>query len=277
MGSFFKKVDKSLLKSGKVTIPNDEIENICDTTGWNTKTKKRINLIFNNKTYNGSLSYKSRNSNNKKGKPYFQLTFNKDLTKELRKEFIQTFMAIQSEILSLSNRNKYHITSDEINREVIQFKQISESDIEIISFLKIKTPYDNLFKTLIETNILDFNQNKKSEDIIKYSSDWIPKDKLSNYKSIEYVVYYLVDEKNKEIYIGSATNLYERISIYRNEIPEWNIFKYEVINPKFRDLLLRIEEHSIRAFASFLPTNIHTDTLNISTYKLNNRNWSKRR
>lgn len=277
MGSFFKKVDKSLLKSGKVTIPNDEIENICDTTGWNTKTKKRINLIFNNKTYNATLSYKSRNSKNKKGKPYFQLTFNKDLTKELRKEFIQTFMAIQSEILSLSNRDKYHITSDEINREVIQFKQISESDIEIISFLKIKTPYDNLFKTLIETNILDFNQNKKSEDIIKYSSDWIPKDKLNNYKSIEYVVYYLVDEKNKEIYIGSATNLYERISIYRNEIPEWNIFKYEVINPKFRDLLLRIEEHSIRAFASFLPTNIDTDTLNISTYKLNNRNWSKRR
>lgn len=277
MGSFYKRVDKSLLNSGKITIPDDEIMNICDVSGWLPSQKKVINLLFNDVQYSATIAYKERNANTKSGKPYYQLSYGDDLSKELKKEFIQTFIAIQAELISSSFENKYHITSDNINREVIQFKKKSETEIEIIPFLKLKTQYDNLFKTIIETNLLNLDKKEKKEDIIVYASDWLEKDEINKYRTEENVVYYLVDTINKEVYIGSAKNLYNRLKNYRKEIPNWNLFKYEKIHPKYKDILERIEHHSIRAFASFLTNSSSGDSLQISSYKLNNKNWAKRK
>ena len=63
--------------------------------------------------------------------------------------------------------------------------------------------------------------------------------------------YYLVDETNKQIYIGSAIRLGDRVKIGRKEIPFWNKFRYEILHPEYHSFLREIEYHSIMNFAKF--------------------------
>ncbi|GKU24338.1 hypothetical protein CFOLD11_11640 [Clostridium folliculivorans] len=275
MGSYYKKIDKSVLESGKITIPDDEINLLLDVSKMNVGESIDLILQFNNRKYKGKIAYKNRNSKKNKGKPYYQLTYELGLTKELKKEFIQTFLAIETEKISCNESEKYHITSDNINREVVKFQAKHENLITVSPFLKIGTEYDRLFQKIIEMNLLDLDKNDKEKDIISYSSTWIPISDLNKHKEVKNVVYYLVDTINKEVYIGSAHNLGKRVKPNREEIPGWNIFKYEVINPKYTGLLVKIEYHSIRAFASFLDNVGGESSLGISEYKLNNKVWSK--
>ena len=67
-----------------------------------------------------------------------------------------------------------------------------------------------------------------------------------------YVVYYLADTINKEIYIGSATRLGDRVKPSINEIPGWTVFRYEILHPKYLELLREIEYHLIMNFARFI-------------------------
>ena len=85
-----------------------------------------------------------------------------------------------------------------------------------------------------------------------------------------------MDEKNKQLYIGSAIRLGDRVKIGRPEIPEWNIFKYDIIHPKYHHLLRRIEFHTIGAFASLMKNDGKIKPFEISSYKLVNKNWSKK-
>ena len=87
----------------------------------------------------------------------------------------------------------------------------------------------------------------------------------------------MIDTDNKEIYIGSAKRLGDRVVEGRKEIPGWNRFKYELIHPQYHHLLRRIEHHSIRAFASFLENRANEPFHKISSYTLVNKAWSKRR
>jgi hypothetical protein len=68
----------------------------------------------------------------------------------------------------------------------------------------------------------------------------------------------------KELYIGSATKLGNRVIIGRKEIPGWNKFKYDIIDPKYHHLLVRIEHHTIAAFANIIKNNCKIVSLNIS-------------
>lgn len=274
MGSYCIKVNKAMLESGKITLAYDEIDSLIDKSKWSIGDVKDVLLILNDKEYNGKIAYRYR----KKGNPYYQLSYGKELNKALKKEFIHTYLAITTEKISYDENKTYHITTDNINREVLQLKSEKDGSIRLITFLKMHTEYDVFFKKIIEWNILNLNENdsiKDSEDIILYSSDWISISELYKHKEVNNVVYYLVDTVNKEIYIGACDNLGSRVKPNRKEIPGWNLFKYEIIKPKYWIMKYKIEAHSIRAFASFLENGANEPCLKISNYKLNNRIWAK--
>ena len=274
MGSYCIKVNKTMLESGKITLANDEIDSLIDASKWSIGDVKDVSLVLNDKEYNGKIAYRDRN----KGNPYYQLSYGKQLNKALKKEFIHTYLAITTEKIPYDENKTYHITTDNINREVLQLKSEEDGSIRLIPFLKMHTEYDVFFKKIIEWNILNLNEKdsiKDSEDIILYSSDWISKKELSKHKEVNNAVYYLVDTVNKEIYIGSCDNIGSRVKPNRKEIPGWDLFKYEIIKPKYWSIKDKIEAHSIRAFASFLDNGANEPYLKISDYKLNNINWAK--
>lgn len=276
MGTYCVKINKTMLENGKITIANDEIDALIDVTKWKIGHVEQVRLKFNNNIYDGKISYRGRN----KGNPYYQLSYYKDLNKALKKEFIHTFLAIKTEEIPYDENRDYYITTDVINREVLQLKSNKNGLIEMIPFLKIKTEYDEFFKKIIQWNVLDLEQSETNEiveDIIQYSSEWIPIEKLSNHKEVKNVVYYLLDDSNKEIYIGCCDELGKRVKPKRKEIPGWNMFKYEIIKPKYWDIKKKIESHSIRAFASFLENGANEPYFKISDYKLKNKSWARRK
>ena len=81
------------------------------------------------------------------------------------------------------------------------------------------------------------------------------------------------DDNKKEIYIGSATRLGDRVKPNRHEIPGWNKFRYEIVSPEYHDFLRMIEYHSIMNFATFFKNSGNLTSLKLSEYTLVNKDY----
>jgi hypothetical protein len=196
---------------------------------------------------------------------------------DLKKEFIQSYVVIWSKNYEASsNATRYMTKLSGGNQEVLIFKPTSIKEIELETFIQVPTVYDNMFKKFVDDNVFGWISEIGKDYLITKSTDWLDKSKLHEHVDANFVVYYLIDENNKEIYIGSAKRLGDRVKENRKEIPGWNKFKYEIIHPDYHSLLHRIEFHSIRAFASFLKNNGNVSYHPISEYKLVNKNWPRR-
>ena len=92
------------------------------------------------------------------------------------------------------------------------------------------------------------------------------------------VIYYLVNTKKKLLYVGKAENLGKRVKPRRkhqNMEEDWDLFRYDIIRPEFSKILERIEDHTIRSFASILNNTKNYPSLGLSNFKLVNSNWKK--
>ncbi|HYE09277.1 MAG TPA: hypothetical protein VEF53_03765 [Patescibacteria group bacterium] len=274
MASLYINVNKSILENGKITLPKEDINSFIDVTKWAIGDSTTYKLILENKEYKGKVAYRGRDKNCKS--PYFQLSYGRDLNKHLKKVFVHTFLAIEDEKITYNKEGKYHITSENFNKELLILRIKDTDAIVLTPHNKHKTEYDKVFEMMIETNLLGLEEKDKKGDIIAYSSNWIPIEEISNHKNVTNAVYYLVDTTNKEIYIGACDYLGDRVKPKRTEIPDWNMFKYEVIKPEYANIKKRIEEHSIRAFASFFENGANIPFIPVSNYILKNKNWARR-
>lgn len=109
--------------------------------------------------------------------------------------------------------------------------------------------------------------------MITKSTPWYDVSELRSHEDKAYVVYYLLDELNKEVYIGSAIKLGDRVKVGRKEIPCWNKFRYEIIHPRYHSQLRDIEYHSIMNFARFFNNNGSIKNIGISDYTLVNKDY----
>lgn len=269
MKEYYKKIDKSFF-DGKVTIPNDYIDCFIDPSEMEERTSRTINIKFKSKTYPGKYCFVHQSN----GRKVFQISYGNDLTTKLKQEFIQTYFAINSQKLLLNDGEKFKTNLMGGNQEVVIFRSMNFSTIEFVTFIKIETPYDNVFKSLVEQNVFGWlNKSNEAKIITKYST-WKDIDELNKHVDVAYVVYYLVDDTNKQIYIGSAKRLGDRVKPNRTEIPNWNRFMYEIIHPDYHDCLKEIEYHSIMTFAKFLKNNGNKkNAIDISEYVLVNKDY----
>jgi hypothetical protein len=198
---------------------------------------------------------------------------------ELKKEFIQSYLAIESKNHDARIAGKYFRTAmTGGSQEVLIFRPIDQAHIELETFVKIETPYDNIFKRLVEENVFGWLSKNKHDYIITKATKWLDIKELPKHVNAAYVIYYLIDDLNKEIYIGSASNrLGDRVVPGRHEIPGWSKFKYEIIHPNYHSVLQELEAHSIRAFAGFFANNGKVEPHLVSEYKLVNKNWPRRK
>jgi len=271
---YYKKIDKSFFDKG-ITIPNKYIKSFIQGVKLKLSTSKKLKIIFNKKEYEASILFVNRTKFN----PVYQIRWdqNVDLINELKKEYIQTYFAIKSQEFDSKINGLYHVTNLlGGNQEVVIFKPIKPYLIELETFIKIETPYDNIFRRFVEENVFGWLSSTSRDYLIVKTSKWYKKDEIKRHEDAAFVVYYLIDQTKKELYIGSATRLGDRVKIGRNEIPGWNMFKYDIIHPEYHHLLRRIEFHTIGAFASLMKNNGNIVPIEISNYKLLNKNWSKK-
>lgn len=271
---YYKKIDKSIFRYG-TTIPIKFIKSFIQDVEIPLGSSRKIKLLFNKKDYDAFINHVNR----KKAAPVYQIRWdqNGELINALKKEFIQSYFAIESQNYDSKLQDKYYVTNLlGGNQEVLIFKPIDPFKIELSTFIKINTPYDNIFKRLVDENIFGWLSQTNRDYLIVKTTKWFNKHELMHHEDMPYVVYYLIDENKKELYIGSATRLGDRVKIGRDEISGWNLFKYDIIHPKYHHLLRRIEFHTIGAFASLMKNNGKINAFEISDYKLVNKNWSKK-
>lgn len=151
MKEYYKKIDKSFFYYG-ITIPKDYVDSFLYGKNISEGESREITVLWKNKSYNVRLSHVNRTTSSS----VHQLRWdnNKELLSSLRKEFIQSYCAIESQNFKAKEEEKYYITKLlGGNQEVIIFKPIDEQTVELKTFIKIETPYDSMFKRLIEENV----------------------------------------------------------------------------------------------------------------------------
>lgn len=267
---YYKKIDKSVFYYG-ITIPVRYRDGFLQSKEIDKGTSRPVKIKWNKKFYDAYLI----NVDRKQTSPVLQLRYdsNIELLNELKTTFIQSYIAIESQFFNKSKKQRTKL--DGGNQEVLIFKPINETEIEIKTFIQVQTPYDNLFKRLVEENVFGWLSKTNSDYMITKSTKWFDISDLPKHLEAAYVVYYLIDENSKYIYIGSAIRLGDRVKPGRHEIPGWNKFKYEIVHPNMHHMLRRIEFHSINAFAYFFENKGNIETYSVSNYKLVNKNWSK--
>ena len=271
---YYKKIDKSFFDRG-ITIPKKYVSIFLQGKKIKIGTSRKIKIKFCGKLFDASMLFINRQGAN----PVYQIRWdqNIELINLLKKEFIQTYFVIKSQEFDSKLSNKYYVTNLlGGNQEVIIFRPFIQNLIELETFIKITTPYDNIFKKLVEENVFGWLSKTNRDHLIVKTTEWYKNDVIKHHEDMIYVVYYLIDEKKKELYIGSATRLGDRVKVGRKEIPGWNIFKYDIIHPQYHHLLRRIEFHTIGAFASLMKNNGNINYFGISDYKLVNIKWSKK-
>ena len=273
---YYKKVDKSMFRYG-ITLPNKILKDFTFDHIPEPGTSRPVTLHWKKKRqkYEASLLHVNRTG----GKNVLQLRWDHhdELKLTLKKEFIQSYLAIESRNYDKTIKGKYYKT-DLLggNQEVLIFRSLNHKEIELETFIKIETPYDNTFKRLVDQNVFGWLSKTDRDYLITKSTPWYSIKSLKKHTDAKYVIYYLIDEANKEIYVGSAINLGDRVKEGRKEIPGWSKFKYDIIHPDYHHLIRRIEFHTIRAFASFFENNGNVKHFPVSNYRLVNKNWPKR-
>ena len=86
------------------------------------------------------------------------------------------------------------------NQEVAIFKPLNDFEILLDVYIKIETHYDNIFKKLVEENVFGWLSAKGFEkSFITKSTHWMNSSELFKHENANYVVYYLIDETNKQM------------------------------------------------------------------------------
>jgi hypothetical protein len=246
---FYKIIDKSCFKRNAITVPK-EFASCFTSTDLQLGQNEKIMINIYKNEYEVTIHYIDRSKS--KGGPYFQLRWNKDFENRLNKEFIYSYI----------NFMNNDVGSE---KEIMLFKRINDK-ITLEPFNKKHTKYDDLFNKLIDVDFFGWGNISDNNHMIIESTKWLDKSELKNHNNATFVVYYLIDETKKQLYIGSAINLGKRFVKNREEIPGWNKFKYDRIHPSFSFLLRRIEHHTIGVFADFLQNKIKRKNNNLNEF-----------
>ena len=271
---FHKKVDKSFFEYG-FTIPRDYEQYFLAGEPLKAGVGRDVSIKWKNKSHRAVLRHVARRAG-----PVYQLRWrtSSGLKTAIKRTFIQSYIAIYSKNLVARKEKKYFMTNlTGGNQEVACFDVRSATEIKMTVFISVPTPYDELFRRLIDQDVFGWLSAKPGNKIIANESDWLPIDALPQHEDTPYVVYYLVDDEEKEIYIGSAKRLGDRVKPGRREISGWKRFRYEILHSAYRSQLKEIEYHSIRTFASFFENAGGRRSLELSEYRLVNKDYGRYR
>ena len=130
-----------------------------------------------------------------------------------------------------------------------------------------------MFNFLEDKNLFAFwqdeNNKKKSKDklFVDYSTKWLDKKELKNYKNRTNVIYLLHNSNENQVYVGKGVK--ENSS--RVAMNTFDKFMYFEMHPDYSFMLDNLETFSIRFLASMFENYLKVDGLNLESMKLVNK------
>ena len=281
-----KKVDNSIFSSGHIVIPKAyvkqwRLEVLFRDNGKNAETWP-IEVQFGTKIYNGKVFY--RPPTKARSSVQHKILIKEDLIEDLKKAFLMSHIRWLEVELRKQGGKKSAQASKETERETPFWEFIDiEFDYENKQFIftdyyKQEAYFPEVFKHLIGSPKLKQIEGSifnNFETII--NQDWKKKDELVTELGAKNVIYTLLDEVSKRIYVGeTGQDLKIRLADkehYKNAgIPNWTHYRFEVL-PSSIDTKARkeIEDMTIRAYATLFSNTKDVKSFKISDYKLVNR------
>ena len=272
----YKKVNKSLL-GGKLTIQKYLEKDFQAGKILKPRSSREIDIIWDNKKYRARFSHGITRGNH-----YFQLVYNSnvDLLMKLRKTFIQSYVILKSQKELFDEKEMDKQFRGKLaggQQEVLIAEPIDSKTVKFKTFIRIKNDWNKLFQRLADENVFGWLFDKDKEHLIARSTRWHKVKEFNKHKNANGVIYYLANTKKQLLYIGKAENLGQRVQPgqqHQNMPGDWDMFRYDIVKDEYSNILERLEDHTIRAFASVLKNNKNYPSLN-SIYKLLNSNWKK--
>lgn len=262
------------------TLPKDHIKDFEADKPLKPGTSRKIELIWDKKKFTAKLCHVKRK--NYSSVHQIRWDNNKDLLKKLRKTFIQSYVILKSqkELFDIEKKERKHFRTQLSGgqQEVLILKPLNSKQIKLDVFIKIDNNWNALFERLAEENVFGWLFDKNKKYLISRSTNWFKVKDFPKHKNAVNVIYYLANTKNKLLYIGKAEVLGNRIKPgrrHQNMPGDWNKFRYDIVKSEYSNIIERIEDHTIRAFASILKNNKNYPSLELGDYKLVNSNWKK--
>ena len=172
-------------------------------------------------------------------------------------------------------------------KEVLEFVHEKENIFRIKVISQQETDFDEMFRFLEDKNLLKFwkdkDKKKKREQIIlDYSRKWLNSSEMSktNNKNRNNVIYILYHSIEKNVYIGKADVLGQRVKKGEGRIglkKDWDKFMWFEVNPEYNMFLEELEHFLIRTFASMLNNDVDIEPIINSKIKLVNRQLRKKK
>ena len=136
-----------------------------------------------------------------------------------------------------------------------------------------------MFNFLEDKNLFAFwqdeNNKKKSKDklFVDYSTKWLDKKELKNYKNRTNVIYLLHNSNKNQVYVGKANIFGNRVkeNSSRVAMDTFDKFMYFEMHPDYSFMLDNLETFSIRFLASMFENYLKVDGLNLESMKLVNK------
>jgi hypothetical protein len=275
---YYKKIDRSMMDWG-FTLPKDSIDYFDPGRKIQPGKYFDVEIEWGKKVYSAKLWHINR----KIGKVY-QLRWhdNQEFLKKIRKTFIQSYVILKSqkELFDLKKeKGKYFRTKLQGGQqEVLIFEPLDSKKIKCKIFIKITNEWNTLFERLADENVFGWLFQKNKSYLISRSTKWIDVGDFKKHAKAQNVIYYLANTKKKLLYIGKAENLGKRVKPgkqHQDMSDDWDKFRYDILKLEYSNILDKVEDHTIRAFASVFENNKAFPSLNSGGYKLVNKNWRK--
>ena len=236
-----------------------------------------ITLEINRKKYNAKIRI-ARQNNQGKGK-------NRSDVQYPVRDVVQIFYHRERDTLKALRKlaiYSYATTIDKSKpklKELLEFIHTGDNNFKVKVISKQETEFDAMFNFLEDKNLFAFwqdeNTNKKSRDklFVDYSTKWLEKKELSNYKNRTNVIYILHNSKENQIYVGKANIFGNRVkeNSSRVAMDTFDKFMYFEMHPDYSFMLDNLETFSIRFLASMFENYLKVDGLNLESMKLVNK------
>jgi hypothetical protein len=269
-----KKVDSSLFRQNGTTIPNWAckmwgIQQDFSSCMSRKDPSSSVQIEFKERKFNGWVTVAKHGRTT----PAYRLWYPDQLSYELKDVFLMSFVRDIEDRLRKSKGIEGTSIEEEIPFwEFLDIEYEREARTFYFEAYYIQKPaFSELFKRFIESPVLhkiDDELSKKPPFRI-YKNKWRPKRELEFELGANNVLYFLVDTKNKLLYVGEASNLVERLRQDHLSIPEWNYFRYNVLPDEMFPDRKTLERMVIADFAALLGS-LGSESMKISDYRLAN-------
>lgn len=190
---------------------------------------------------------------------------NINLTKALRNEFIYSYAAT-------INKAKSKL------KEIMELSHSQDNEFKIKAIAKQDSDFNEMFRFMENKNLFEYWQNekkgKKNNKLFIYQTkNWISVNDLKKYSNRNNIIYLLYHSKKKQIYVGQAQILGNRVAKGkgRNGLDDdWDKFKFFELNPEYSNLIDFVEMFSVRMYASILENQVGIKELKDKSIKLVN-------